>query len=341
MPRVLIAPGPLRDLEPIFGPILTTAGLTLEYPRRSDFGFHAVLTEAELLEQAPGCVAIIAGGERYTAATLARLADAGLLVLARAGVGYDGVDVPAATEQGVAVCYAPGTNHEAVAEHTFALILGLTRDIYRQDAAIRAGQWPRRPVGYARGTTLGIVGLGRIGKAVALRARAFGYRLIAAEIAPDLAFCEAHGIELVPLEELLRQADVVTLHVPLTPLTRHLIRRQTLALMKPTALLINTSRGGVVHEGDLYEALKAGRLAGAGLDVFEREPLAGSPLCELDNVLLTAHTAGVDRQARADMARVAAEAVARLLAGDWPAEWVVNPEVRDRFTARLARAERG
>jgi phosphoglycerate dehydrogenase-like enzyme len=113
-----------------------------------------------------------------------------------------------------------------------------------------------------------------------------------------------------------------------------MIRRETLALMKPTAYLVNTSRGGVVHEGDLHDALKADKIAGAGLDVFEKEPPAGNPLFSLDNVLLTAHTAGVDRKSREDMARLPAHAIVKLLAGEWPAEWVVNPTVKDKFFSR-------
>ena len=139
----------------------------------------------------------------------------------------------------------------------------------------------------------------------------------------------------MPLEELLKQSDVVTLHVPKTPLTKNLIRRETLELMKPTAFVINTSRGGVVHEADLYEALKAKRIAGAGLDVFEKEPPGSNPLFTLDNVILTAHTAGVDRKSREDMARVPAQAIVKLLAGEWPAEWVVNPQVKDKFFATV------
>jgi phosphoglycerate dehydrogenase-like enzyme len=333
-PRVLIAPGPLRDIEHAFGPILTKAGFAFEYPRRDGFAFGAILTEEEILAQVPGCVAVLAGGEPYRPETIAKLAPAGLKVLARAGVGYDAINLEAATEHGVAVCFAPGTNQEAVAEHAFALILGLTRDVHRQDAEIRAGKWPRRAVAFARGTTMGIVGLGRIGKAMALRAASFGYRVLAAEIAPDVGFCEANRVELVPFEELLKQSDVVTLHVPKTPLTKYMIRKETIALMKPSAIVINTSRGGVIHEGDLYDALKAGRLAGAGLDVFEKEPLAGSPLCELENVLLTAHTAGVDKKSREDMAAVAAQAIVKLLSGEWPGEWVVNPAVKEKFLKR-------
>jgi phosphoglycerate dehydrogenase-like enzyme len=292
------------------------------------------MSEEELLSQLPGCVASLAGSEPYTRAVIAKAAPEGLKVIARAGVGYDAIDLQAATDHGVAVCFAPGTNQEAVAEHAFALLLSLIRNVPRQDAAIRRGEWPRKVVGFARTTTLGIVGLGRIGKAMATRANAFGFTVLAAEIAPDVGFCEANRVALVPIEELLKKSDVVTLHVPKTPLTKNLIRRETLELMKPTAFVINTSRGGVVHEADLYEALKSRRIAGAGLDVFEKEPPGSNPLFTLDNVILTAHTAGVDRKSREDMARVPAQAIVKLLAGEWPEEWVVNPSVKGRFFGR-------
>jgi phosphoglycerate dehydrogenase-like enzyme len=136
------------------------------------------------------------------------------------------------------------------------------------------------------------------------------------------------------LEELLQTADIITLHVPKTPLTRNLIHRDTLALMKPTAYLINTSRGGVVKESDLYEALTTRRIAGAGLDVYESEPPGDNPLFQLDNILVTAHTAGVDQRSRQEMARVPAQAIVQLLAGQWPAQWIVNPQVRDKFFSR-------
>ncbi len=332
--RVLVAPAPLKEIDHVYGPILQGAGLQIEYPPRDHIETELQMSEEELLTQLPGCVASLAGSEPYTRAVIARAAPAGLKVIARAGVGYDAIDLEAATDHGVAVCFAPGTNQEAVAEHAFALLLALIRNVPRQDAAIRRGEWPRKVVGFARTTTLGIVGLGRIGKAMATRANAFGFTVLATEIAPDVGFCEANRVALVPIEELLKRSDVVTLHVPKTPLTRNLIRRETLELMKPTAFVINTSRGGVVHEGDLYEALKSKRIAGAGLDVFEKEPPGANPLFTLDNVILTAHTAGVDRKSREDMARVPAQAIVKLLAGEWSEEWVVNPSVKERFFAR-------
>lgn len=332
--RVLVAPAPLKEIDHVYGPILQGAGFAIEYPPRDQVETELQMSEEELLSQLPGCAASLAGSEPYTRAVIAKAAPAGLKVIARAGVGYDAIDLQAATEHGVAVCFAPGTNQEAVAEHAFALMLSLIRNVPRQDAAIRRGEWPRKAVGFARTTTLGIVGLGRIGKAVAERANAFGFKVLAAEIAPDVGFCEAHRVSLVSFEELLKRSDVVTLHVPKTPLTKNMIRRETLGLMKPTAYVVNTSRGGVVNEADLYEALKAKRLAGAGLDVFEKEPPGANPLFTLDNVILTAHTAGVDRKSREDMARVPAQAIVKLLSGEWPAEWVVNPAVKERFFAR-------
>ena len=329
--RVLVAPAPLREIEHTYGPILRAAGYTVEYPPRHLPGTEKQMSEAELLVHLPGCLASLAGSEPYTRAVIAKAAAAGLKVIARAGVGYDAVDLQAATDHGVAVCYAPGTNQEAVAEHAFMLMLALVRKLREQDAEMRQGLWPRRAVGNLRGTTLGIVGLGRIGKAIAQRAVPFGLHVLATEILPDEAFAAAHNVTLVPLDELLKRSDIVTLHVPKTPLTKNLIRRDTLALMKPTAFVINTSRGGVVHEKDLYDALVAKQIAGAGLDVFEVEPPGTSPLFALDNVLLTAHTAGVDQQSRQDMARLPAHAIVKLLAGEWPADWVVNPLVKEKF----------
>jgi phosphoglycerate dehydrogenase-like enzyme len=249
-------------------------------------------------------------------------------------VGYDAIDLQAATDHGVAVCYAPGTNQEAVAEHAFMLMLALTRKLREQDIEIRQGLWPRRAVGHLRGTTLGIIGLGRIGKEMAKRAMPFGLNVLATEILPDHEFAKAHNVTFVPLEELLKRSDIVTLHVPKTPLTKNIINRDTLALMKPTAHVLNTSRGGVVQEKDLYEALVAKKIAGAGLDVYEVEPPGKNPLFTLDNVIVTAHTAGVDEQSRREMAKVPAQAIVKLLAGEWPADWVVNPQVKEKFFAR-------
>ncbi|HET6575456.1 MAG TPA: phosphoglycerate dehydrogenase [Fimbriiglobus sp.] len=324
-PKVLIGPAPLKEIEPVYGPLLREAGFELVFPAR-----NVQMTEGELLEQLPGCVASLAGSEPYTRRVIEAAAAAGLRVIARAGVGYDGVDVDAATAHGIPVCIAPGTNQDAVAEHTFMLILALARNLVAQHTLVKQGQWPRRANQPIRGRTLGVVGCGRIGKAVILRGLSFGMTVVAHDPCGDLAFLEKYGVPMVSFEEVLRQGDYVTLHMPMLPGTRQVINAKTLALMKPTAFLINTARGGVVNEADLYDALKSKRIAGAGLDVFEEEPPEGSPLLTLDNVVLTAHTAGVDQQSRDDMARVAAQAIVRVLSGDWPEDWVVNPSVRQK-----------
>jgi phosphoglycerate dehydrogenase-like enzyme len=320
----LITPATLAGRDGPYLQALRQAQFEVAYPPRA-----AQLTEAELFEQLAGVSATVAGSEPYTQRVIE--AHPALRVIARAGVGYDAVDVAAATERGIVVAITPGTNHDAVAEHTFTLLLALAKGLINRDHGTRTGQWPRHATLPLRGRTLGIAGLGRIGKAVALRGESFGMRLLAYETAPDLAFARQHGVTLVPLDRLLAESDYLTLHVPLTEESRHLINRRTLARMKPTAFLINTSRGGLVCEADLLEALRAGRLAGAGLDVFESEPPEPGPLFELDNVVLTPHAAGVDLQSLDDMALSAARAIVSLSRGEWPAEKVVNPQVRDRF----------
>jgi phosphoglycerate dehydrogenase-like enzyme len=325
MPKVLIAPSTLAGVKATFLETLTNAGFELAFPPRA-----TQLTEDELLRDLRGSVAALAGSEPYTRRVLQ--ASPELRVIARVGVGFDAVDVAAATAQGVAVTITPGTNQDAVAEHTFALILALAKDLTVQHNALKSGRWDRRTTLPLRGRSLGVVGLGRIGKAVAVRGECFGMPLLAYEPYPDQEFVARHKIKLLPLEQLLAQADFISLHVPLAPESKYLICKKTLALMKPTAFLINTARGGLVCEADLLEALKAKRIAGAGLDVFEVEPATANPLFALDNVVLTPHAAGVDLRSRDDMAQMAAESVVQLLRGQWPAQGVVvNPEVRPKF----------
>ena len=322
-PKILIAPSHLPEIEGVYRPPMAGLGADFVYPKRP-----AQMTEAELLDQLPGCVASLAGSEPYTRAVIEAAAAAGLKIIARAGVGYDGVDVQAATDHGVVVTYAPGTNHEAVGETALMLMLALAKSFVHQHTEIAAGRWPRRAYQPLRGRTLGVVGLGRTGQATARRARAFDMPVIAADPVRDEAFAAAHGVTFVGLDELLRQSEFVTLHVPLTPDTRRMMNADTLKLMRPTASLINCSRGEVVDEAALLHALTTGEIAAAGLDVFDREPPGDSPLTKLPNVALTAHTAGVDWQSRNDMARVPAECIAALMTGGWPTACVVNPQVR-------------
>jgi phosphoglycerate dehydrogenase-like enzyme len=325
MAKVLIAPATLAKIEGPFLDALRAAKLEIVFPAR-----QGQLTEDELLRELKGAAAALAGSEPYTRKVIE--AHPELRVIARAGVGYDAVDVQAATDRGVVVAFTPGTNQDAVAEHTFLLILGLAKRIVQQDRDTRAARWPRQATLPLRGRTLGIAGLGRIGKAVALRGAAFGMRLLAYEPFPDPAFVAQQKIQLVSFDQLLAESDFLTLHMPLSADAKYLINRQSLAKMKPSAFLINTARGGLIREADLVEALREGRIAGAGIDVFEEEPPPPNhPLFQFDNVILTAHTAGVDLQSRDDMALHAAKAIAALSRGEWPTAQIVNPEVKAKF----------
>ena len=325
MPKVMIAPAPLAIVKAEFIKTLSDAGFELKYPKAA-----RQLTEDELLEQMVGVSAALAGSEPYTAKVFKALPD--LKIVARAGVGWDAVDTAAATEHGVVVTIAPGTNQDAVAEHTFMLILALAKNLIAQHQPIRDGKWPRQANLPIRGRVLGLVGLGRIGKAVALRGLAFGMKIVAYEPYPDREFTNMNGITLASLEEVMKQGDYISLHLPAMANTKHLINARSLALMKKTAFLINTARGAVVDELALAEALKNRTIAGAGLDVFEEEPPpADHPFLKLDNVVFTAHTAGVDTQSRDEMANLAARCIARLAQGEWPGDCIVNPEVKSKF----------
>jgi D-3-phosphoglycerate dehydrogenase/(S)-sulfolactate dehydrogenase len=249
-----------------------------------------------------------------------------LRVIARPGVGYDSIDVRAATERGIAVCNMPAVNSTAVAELTIALLLLCARHLPPNIDDVRSGAWRRLEGRELGGATLGLVGLGAIGKAVARLATCFGMSVLAHDKVQDRAFADQHGVRYVDAEELLRSSDYVSLHVYLDADTRHWMDESKLALMKPTAYLVNTSRGPVVDEAALYRTLRDGAIAGAALDVVEVEPLpADSPLRELGNVYLTPHVGGVTREARERSGRGAAQNVLSVLAGGEPMN-VVNPE---------------
>lgn len=292
-------------------------------------------TEGELLEAAADCVAAIVSTDPFSARVLRSLPQLG--IIARIGVGTDSIDLDAATEFGIVVTAARGCIEEAVADHTLALILACLRRVIQFDAQVRAGGWAR--TGAAVGSDLhgkvcGVIGYGQIGRAVALRLAGFGVSILVHD--PAVTVETEH--ELVTLPELLRRADVVTLHVPLNGSTRELIGASELAMMKRGAVLVNSSRGGVIDEEALSEALRRGHLLAAGLDVFMDEPPIGSPLLELgDRVVLTPHIAGLTRESIVAMERHATSAVATYLTGGWP-EGVVNPEVSSAAQRRRREA---
>ena len=325
MPSVMIFIQFLQDPNGPHVELLRQAGLEVRFPPRPD-----ITDEEENIRVLQGISATIAGGEPYSRRVMAGLPD--LRVISRWGVGVDRVDLAAATDSNAVVTITPSANHEAVAEHAVALLLAVTRFLAQRNDEIHRGLWERRCSLPLREKTLGLVGLGRIGRSVAVRAEAFRMRLLAHEAFPDREFARRHGIELVDLDTLLARSDYVTLHVPLTEETRGLINRRTLSRMKPGALLVNTSRGGLVVEEDLVDALKSGHLGGAGLDVFVQEPIQRDhPLLELDNVLVSDHTAGIDTRSVEAMAVEAARNIVQLYRGGWPAASVANPAVRETW----------
>ncbi|MCK8467276.1 MULTISPECIES: phosphoglycerate dehydrogenase [Microbacterium] len=255
-----------------------------------------------------------------------------LRMIVRTGVGYDSVDVGAATARRVPVCVTPGANRQAVAEHVFALALACARRIPENISNLAAGTWQQLTGRELRGATLGILGLGSIGKAVATIAAGFGMNVVAYDPYFDEGFAAANGIRRLELEDLLREADFVTLHLFLDETTRNLLDASRLALMKSDAVLINTARGGIIDEDALVDAVRDGRIGAAALDVFADEPLgASSPLLHTPGILATTHVAGATREARGESGRMAARNVIATLRGQAP-EFVVNPDY-DAVTA--------
>lgn len=320
MPTVLIGSSPLRHQPGRFREILIEAGFeTLDPPGSGP------LSESEMRRYLPQSEAIVAGGEPVSSEALAFCPR--LRIIARTGVGYDSVDLEVASKQGIVVTIAPGTNHDSVAEQTFALMLSVLRRVVANDRIIHSGGWDRTLVAPARGKTLGLVGLGRIGMAMVPRALAFGMRVVGHD--PVGMASEGGLVRRVPLDELLAVSDVVSLHLPLTPLTRGLFNRSVFSKMKPGSYLINTARGGVVEESDLFDALSSGHLAGAGLDVLGQEPpTLPHPLLSLPNVVFSPHIAGTDTKSMDDMASMAVQTIVDLKNGLWPADRIVNPEVQ-------------
>ncbi|MGH3873435.1 MAG: phosphoglycerate dehydrogenase [Pseudonocardiaceae bacterium] len=298
---------------------LHAAGLEL----RVGSGRRATPT-AEVIKSLEGATAVIAGQELYTAEVFDACPELRLVV--RFGVGFDTVDVGAATERGVLVATIPGTTDGGVADHAIGLMIDLAHGISRHDRAMRRGEWqPQRGVDMCH-ATLGIVGLGRIGRAVALRALGFDMKVIAHEPYPVMEFVEKHGIELLGIDEVFARSDYVTLHLPAMPETERIVDAAKLALMRPTAFLINTGRGNLVDEDALYAAVKSGQIAGAGIDAWTNEPMTDPRWAELDNVVLTPHSAANTHGVWTASAALAVQIVLQVIRGERPSQ-LLNPEV--------------
>ena len=288
------------------------------------------LTRQELLENVHGRDGILClltdkiDAEVFNAAQ-------GVKGVANYAVGYDNIDVPEATKRGIPVSNTPGVLTDATAEMAWALLFAVCRRIVESDAVMRSGQWPGwGPLqfigGDVTGATLGIVGAGRIGTAMALKSEGFQMKVLYSDGIRNEVLEQQLQAEKVDFATLLEHSDYVSIHVPLMPETRHLFDRNAFQRMKKTAYLINTSRGPVVNEADLVEALQAGEIAGAALDVYEKEPLMAEGLKDLKNVVITPHTASATTSSRGGMARLAAANLLAMLKGE-KAPNCLNPEV--------------
>lgn len=300
--------------EPALAPLRAAAEVVYaaDLWRRPD-ELQAQLADADAL--------VVRNQTRVTAELLA--AAPGLKVVGRLGVGLDNIDLAAARARGAQVVFARSSNAVAVAEYVFAAMFAASRRLAEASADTRAGGWDRQRFtgGELYGKTLGIVGLGDIGGRLARRAQAFGMTILAADpqVGASALVAAEFGVQLTTLEALLAESDFVSLHVPLVPATRQLINAERLAMMKPTAWLINTARGGVVDEAALAAALRAGRPAGAALDVRASEPPGPDDvLAGLDNCILTPHTAGITAESNRRTATMVIDDILRVLSGQAP-----------------------
>ena len=292
------------------GGALTAAGFEMRIaPKRG------ARSEQELLALSADVAGAIVSTDPFTREVLRDSPH--LLVIARVGVGIDSIDAAAATEFGIAITTTPGANEETVADHAVAMMLGLLRRIPANDSAVRRGEWnrtgPHTPL-LLSGCTVGLVGYGHIGRLVARRLAGFDVELLVT----DPALGETESPRAVELAELLARSDVVSLHVPLVATTRHLIDHSALQLMRPHAVLVNTSRGGVVDEEALIQGLHDGAIAGAALDVFETEPPGDSPLLSMPNVVVSPHVGGLSTKSVEVMIRMATASVIDVLQGRVP-----------------------
>jgi phosphoglycerate dehydrogenase-like enzyme len=318
-PRVLVTSWLVQEDDPALG-VLRAAGCEVVMARTP-----RPRTAEQMIEALKGVDGVVAGSDNYSAPVIASTDR--LKVIVRVGVGYDTVDTAAATARGIQVGTTPGTNHHAVADYAFGLVLALARNIVQHHATTAAGQWTRLPGPDVWGKTIGIVGAGAIGKGVGRRAHGFEMTVLAHDVAQDQEWASRTGAAYVEVAELLRRSDFVTLHAPLLPTTRGLINAERLGLMRPTAYLVNTARGELVDLEALAAALAAGRLAGAAIDVFPKEPPpADHPILRAPNVILSPHVAGLSIEANTAASLMACRSVAAALQGERVAH-CVNPEL--------------
>lgn len=322
MPRILVTPAVFKEGHGPWREVLDAAGFEVVIPPVNCMQ----ISSDEFVKLLEGIDATLAGIEQYSPEVFA---GSKLQAVARIGVGFDQVDLKAATQHGVAVTITPGTNEHSVAEQAIALITAVFRDTARRDREIREGLWRRSSPRRLAGNTIGLLGLGRIGRAMIPRCRGLGLNVIGYDPFAEPELAGELGIQLCTFDEVISQSDIVSLHMPCTAETTGLMNAETFARMKQDSVLINTARGGLVDEDALVAALQNGPLWGAGLDVCRTEPLpADSPLREQGNIVLSPHLGGIDQTALDAMGRLAAQCLVDILSERWPEECVVNPEVR-------------
>lgn len=284
---------------------------SLPKKKLEDAGFEILwipeATHEQISENIAGMDAILVGLEQVTEDIIERATK--LKVIGKHGVGIDNIALEAATKRGIKVINAPGANSDAVADYAFGLILSVARSIHSGANRLNNKEWPKIIGKSVWGATLGIIGLGAIGKGVARRAKGFDMKILAYDNIWDEEFVKKYEIEKASLERLLRESDFVSLHVSLNNETVNMISKKQFNQMKKTAILINTSRGGLVNEEDLYQAIQEGVIAGAGVDAFSQEPLMESPLLGLENVLATPHLATYTQEALTNMSLISTEKI--------------------------------
>jgi D-3-phosphoglycerate dehydrogenase len=297
--KVLVTPRSFGKTDPKAFDILAEAGLGIV---RNDTG--GILSAAQMTEALAGCDGVILGVDPLNADVLANAPK--LKAVAKYGVGTDNIDLEECKRRGIKVSVTLGANANAVADYAFALMLAVARKVVPVDAQCRKGDWGKTSSVDVYGKTLGLIGLGAIGKGVAKRAKGFDMRVLAYDVFWDEAYAASAGIERAELDTIYRVCDFISLHVPLTDATRNLIAAGELALMKPACVLINTARGGIVNEDDLLSALQENRIYGAGLDAFAEEPPKNPAWYALDNIVIGSHCAASTVGATEAMGRMAA-----------------------------------
>jgi D-3-phosphoglycerate dehydrogenase len=310
--RILLTTTSYQDIPGAHHELLESTGIKIVCER-------GPLGEAKMLELVGDFDAILCGDDQITRAVLEKAAPR-LKILSKYGIGVDKIDVATATEMGIPLAFCPGVNHTTVAEHTFALLLALNRHLVEEVNFTRAGNWKRLTGHEIMGKTIGIVGLGRIGKEVATRAKAFGMNVIGYDVYWDEAFTAAHGItRAASVAEVFEKSDVISLHTNLTDETREMVRAETIATMKEGVIILNCSRGEVVNNEDLAAALESGKVGGYGGDVLDEEPpRPDHPLLTAKNSIITPHIGSRTYESVQRQAMMATQNLLHLLRGEKP-----------------------